>query len=289
MTGGASNQTDVFDTVSNSTRVDILHALARAYGETPTDPYLEYTDLRKAVGVRDNGNFNYHLDQLGDLVVKRDDGYTLSRVGMEVVSAVSSGVFDADWTWGPVDAPGDCLFCDDAVQLHYEDGVLWLSCGMDEHTVGLSVPPSLLESHPEDVVVERIAFLENRWGALTRQGICSECRGYVEGEIEFGGVQPDHYHYHGRCRRCGFRHGIPVGLYLLSHPAVTTFYYDHGVDVRSTPFWTVDGCTPGAETVLSTDPLRLRVEFTQDGDTLSLTLDRDGSVVSTDRSSAPAE
>lgn len=289
MTGGDSNPTAVFDVVRNSTRIDILRALASAYSDAPTDPWLEYNELREAVGVRDNGNFNYHLDQLGDLVVKEPAGYTLSRVGMEIVSAVSSGVFDSDWEWGPIDAPGDCLFCDDPVQLHYEDGILWLTCGTDEHDLGLSIPPSLLESHPEEDVIERIAFLQNQWGALTRQRICSECRGYVDGRIEFGDVEPEHYHYHGHCHRCGFQHGIPLGLFLISHPAVNAFYYDHGVDIRTTPFWTVDFSTPGSETVLSTDPLRLRVEITRDGETLSLTLNRDGSVVSTDRSPVPVE
>lgn len=285
MNGGESKPTEVFDLVSNSTRVEILRALASAHADAPTDPWLEYGELQEAVGVRDNGNFNYHLDRLGDLVVKRSDGYRLSRVGMAIVSAAASGVFDSEWTWGPIDAPGDCLFCDDSVELRYEDGILWLACGTDDHSLPLSVPPSLLDSHPEEDVIERIAFLEHQWIELTRQGICSECNGYVEGEIEFGGARRDHYHYHGHCHRCGFQHGIPVGMFLTGHPAVRNFYYEHGVDIRTTPFWTLEFYTPGDETVLSTDPLRLRVDVTREGETLSLTLDRDGSVVSTDRSS----
>lgn len=282
MDGGESKPTEVFDLVSNSTRVEILRALARAHADAPTDPGLEYAELRGAVGVRDKGNFNYHLDRLGDLVVKRSDGYRISRVGMGIVSAISSGVFDSEWTWGPVDAPGDCLFCDDSVELRYEDGLLWLACGTDDHSLPLSVPPSVLDSHPKDDVIERIAFLEHQWIELTRQGICSECKGYVDGEIEFGGARRDHYHYRGHCHRCGFQHGIPVGVFLTAHPAVRNFYYERGVDVRTTPFWTLDFYTPGGETVLSEDPLRLRVDVRHAGETLSLTLDRDGSVVSTD-------
>ena len=283
MDGGESKPTEVFDLVSNSTRVEILRAVASAYADAPTDPWLEYNKLREAVGVRDNGNFNYHLDQLGDLVVKRSDGYRLSRVGMTIVSAASSGAFDSEWTWGPVDAPGDCLFCDDSVQLRYEDGFLQLACGTVDHSISLSVPPSLLDSHPDGDVFERIALLEHQWIELTRQGICSECKGRVDGEIEFGGAPPDHYHYHGHCHRCGFQHGIPVGVFLTGHPAVRNFYDERGVDVRTTPFWTLDFCAPGSETVVSEDPLRLRVDVRRAGETLSLTLDRDGSVVSTER------
>jgi hypothetical protein len=284
MRGGASDSLAVFDVVSNATRVEILEALASAYSDDPTDPWVEYSDLRDAVGVRDNGNFNYHLDKLDGLVVNGQSGYRLSRTGMEIVSAVSSGVFDADWTWGPVDAPGGCLYCEDSVQLRYEDGVLWLTCGTDDHDVGLSVPPSLLESHPEDDVVELIAFMENRWGALTRQGICSECKGYVEGGLEVADPELEFYHYYAHCHRCGFQHGIPVGLYLVSHPAVQNFYHEHGVDVRTTPFWTLPFCKLGSETVLSTAPVRVRVDVTESGETLSLTLDETGAVVSTTRS-----
>ncbi|WP_440989311.1 winged helix-turn-helix domain-containing protein [Haloarchaeobius baliensis] len=274
--------TEVFERVSHPTRVEILDALASAQRDAPADPWLAYTELREAVGIRDNGNLNYHLDQLGDLVVKEDAGYRLSRVGMGLVGTASSGVLDTDWTWGPVDVPGECRQCGDPLQLRYEDGVLWLTCDTDGHEHGLWVPPSLLEAHPEDTLVERIAFLENRWGELTRRGICSECQGNVDGELtrlEDGG-----HHFLGHCDRCGSQHGLPVGLFLVGHPDVQRFYYEHDVDVRSTPYWTLDFCRPGAETVVSTDPLRVRVDVTHDGDTLSLTLDRAGDVVATDRS-----
>ncbi|WP_049972865.1 DUF7351 domain-containing protein [Haladaptatus cibarius] len=272
-----------FDLLSNSTRIDILRALAAAYEETPTDPWLEYNELRTTVGVRDNGNFNYHLNRMDDLLVKGSAGYSLSRIGMAILSTVVSGVFDPDWQWGPVDTDGDCQYCDDPVQLVYRDGNLWLTCGIDDHTIPLSVPPSILDSHPDGVVVEQVAMLQHQWSALTRQGICSECYGHVDGDIRYGGARKDHYHYHGECRRCGFHHGVAVGLFVLGHPTVRAFYYERGVDIRTTPFWTLGFCEPGGETVLSTDPLRLRIDVTHDGDELSVTLDQDGTVVSTDR------
>lgn len=280
MNGG--DATEVFERVSHQTRVEILDALASAQRDAPMDPWLEYTELRERVGIRDNGNLNYHLDQLGDLILTGEAGYRLSRVGMGLIGTASSGVLDTDWTWGPVDAPGDCRHCGDPLQLRYEDGVLWLTCGTDEHRTGLWVPPSLLEGHTEDELVERIAFLENRWGELTRRGICSECQGRVEGTLtRYEGEQ---YHYLGHCERCGSQHGLPVGLYLLGHPDVQRFSYEHGVDLRSTPFWTLDWCRLGTETAVSTDPLRIRVDVTHDGDTLSLTLDREGDVVATEQS-----
>ncbi|WP_266081330.1 winged helix-turn-helix domain-containing protein [Haladaptatus caseinilyticus] len=279
---GVMDSDEFFDLLSNSTRIDILRTLANAHEETPDDPWLEYTELRTAVGVRDNGNFNYHLDRMGDLVVKGPTGYCLSRIGMAILSTVASGVFDPDWRWGPVDTPGDCQYCDDRVQLVYRDGNLWLTCGADDHTIPLSVPPSVLDSHPDDAVVEQVAMLQHQWIALTRQGICAECYGHVDGSISYGGAREDHYHYHGECRRCGFHHGVPVGLLVLGHPTVQSFYYERGIDIRTVPFWTLDFCEPGSETMLSSDPLRLQIDVAHDGDELHVTLDRDGTIVSTD-------
>jgi hypothetical protein len=276
--------TEIFDSLTNSTRVDILEALASAYNDSPTDPWVEYSELQAMADVRDNGNFNYHLRELDGFVEKEPAGYTLTRSGMELLSAVRAGIFDADWTWGPVDAPGECPFCERSVELHYEDGVLWLTCGIDDHSMGLWASPALLDSQSDDDVIGKIAFLGNQWAARSRRGICSECQGRVDGEIEYGGSQPDHYHYHAVCDHCGSHHAIPLGLYLVSHPTVWEFYHQHGVDIRTTPFWTLDFATPGSETVLSDDPLRLCVDVTCDDEIHRLEVTRDGSIVATDSS-----
>jgi hypothetical protein len=283
MDGGTTPPTDVFESLTDETRLSILRALTRAASEDPADPWVEYADLQDAAGVRDNGNFNYHLRRLGDLVEKRPAGYRLSHVGIALVTTLSSGAFDPEWSWGPVDAPGDCPFCGAAVELRYEDGACWLACGQEDHAMALSASPALLDAAPDDEVVERVAFVDHRWATSVRQGVCSECQGPVEGRLDRGGVQPDHYHYRGRCRGCGFRHGIPLGLFALADPAVLAFYREHGVDARTVPFWTLEWWTPGAETVRSTDPLRVRVDVTHDGERLSLTLAGDGSTVGTAR------
>jgi len=279
----ATGATDVFDRVTHSTRVAVLQALASAHADAPTDPWLQYSDLRAAVDVRDNGNFNYHLDKLDDFVVKTDAGYRLSRAGMELLSTIASGVLDTDWAWGPVDAPGTCPFCDDDVVLHYTDGKLHLTCGTDDHTMPLSAPPSLLETHSETDVVDKIALLEYQWSETTRQGVCTDCHGRLTGHIEHGGLQPDHYHYHAHCQRCGYQHGVPLGLHCLTHPTVARFHHDHDVDPRTTPWWTLDWTKPGTETTLQTDPLRIQIDITIDKETLTLTIDEQGTITDTTR------
>lgn len=274
---------DVFEVVSHDTRADVLRELADAHRESSGDLWVPYNELRRCVGERDSGNFNYHLKQLDGLVEKGPEGYRLSRVGMRVVSALRSGFFDPDWTWGPVEAPGECYACGGDLDLYYEDGALHVTCGDDDHRLSLYVPPAFLQSQPTADVVEQVAFLENRWGSLTRRGICSECHGYVDGELQRGDGETDPYRYHGDCHRCGFQHVMSLGMFLLGHPTVMQFYFEHGVDVRTVPFWTLPFCTPDAQTVVSRDPLRVRLDVTEAGETLSLTVDGVGDVVQTTR------
>jgi len=275
---------DLFESLANETRVTILQALADAYGDSPADPWVEYSDLKERVGIRDNGNFDYHLRQLEGFVETRPAGYTLTPSGIELLSAARAGRFDADWTWGPVDAPGDCPFCDRAVELRYEEGVLWLTCGDDDHAMGLWASPALLVSRADDAVIDAVAFLGTQWAARTRRGICSECQGRVDGEIGLGGSGVDHYHYHAVCDHCGAPQGIPLSLYLLGHPVVWAAFRDDPVDVRTTPFWTLACNTPDEVSVRSEDPLRLRVDVELGGRRLPLAVSRDGSVSEADRS-----
>jgi citrate synthase len=67
-------------TLSHPVRLEILFALARA------DGLLDYSSLRAATSVEDNGQFNYHLRQLrGRFVADRNDGYAPTPAGRSVV------------------------------------------------------------------------------------------------------------------------------------------------------------------------------------------------------------
>jgi hypothetical protein len=70
---------------------------------------------------------------------------------------------------------------------------------------------------------------------------------------------------------------------VLDHPAVVSLYNDHGVDVRERPVWNVGD--EWRETLLSTDPLAVRVSTALGDDELSLYVDGTASVVHTERGS----
>lgn len=71
---------NLFDLLSDSTRVAIVLALAEA------DTGLSFSELARRLEVDDTGRLNYHLKRLrGQLVVKEGDGYVLTDDGTVVL------------------------------------------------------------------------------------------------------------------------------------------------------------------------------------------------------------
>lgn len=273
---------DLLGTVTDATRAATLRELVRAYRMDPTDPWLSYAELRRAVGVDDAGNFNYHLRQLGTLIEKGEPGYRVSRHGMTVAAALASGLLEPDWNWGPVDAPGACPFCGDPVVLRYDGEAVELACGDNAHALALPGTPALLEGAPDVATVcERLAVLVHGETATLRHGICPACSGAVTRRLRYDAVDPPHWHHHSDCQRCGLQYGYSVGVAALSLPRVERFLRTRGVFPRTTPFWTMDWPTPDSPTVVAEDPLRVRLVVRAGGDTLTVTLDRTGTVVDT--------
>ena len=284
--GGDSGPVETFDLVSNSRRMAILRALARAFSESPIEPHMRYSELREEVGIDDQGNFNYHLDRLDGLARKEPEGYVITSVGLTVVSTVASGALDPDWSWGPREVPGECFFCGDALTLRHEDGHLLLTCDTDEHGLVFPVPPSLVDDHPDDAVLERVACVLYQQATAVKHGICPECQGAVTPAVIPEPRPGGDYFFHGDCHTCGFQHGFPVGAAALSHPEVLAACADAGVDPRTTPFWTLPWCHVGHESVVSEEPFRVRVEIRHGDGPLAVTLDRSGTVVAVDGSSS---
>lgn len=73
---------EALETLSNEHRLAILRTLAEA------DRPLSFSELRKAVGIDDPGQFNYHLTELCERFVRDEDGgYSLGNRGERVVLA----------------------------------------------------------------------------------------------------------------------------------------------------------------------------------------------------------
>lgn len=75
---------DALDALASEHRIAILRALAEA------DEPASFSQLREEIGMRDTGQFNYHLSKLlGRFVRETAGGYELGHAGERVVLAAA--------------------------------------------------------------------------------------------------------------------------------------------------------------------------------------------------------
>jgi hypothetical protein len=295
---------EAFGLLGNETRLAILLALWEAHDPDAGSAAVPFSELRERVGMRDSGQFNYHLGKLEGAFVRRtDDGYRLLPVGLELVQTVVAGIAsDAALPRTELELP--CHLCGAPTELTFEEGWLYHVCTACEGGLGaydwcpdgaLFAEPfpaaALLGRTPEEVFAAGVARLLQ---AVTSKvgGLCPRCSGAIETSIH---VCENHEATPGEpCAACGTPHEVRVAwscsickyfgasapaLAAVAHPEVAAFYHDHGVDV---------GCKVGGfeearrvlellraheQRLVSTDPLRVRVTVRHGEDALSVTLD----------------
>lgn len=279
---GETSSADVFELLGQETRLSILRALLAARRDSD-DPHLSFTELKDAAGVRDTGRFNYHLGELlGTLVVDTEDGYRLSSFGFRLFARLSAGLSDPDPDIEPVPLPGHCPECGADLEAAAEGNQFQLVC-VEGHTLneGLLGSPRAVANRSPEAAAETLALVNTQATELGVSGVCPSCHGRTEGGIEH--VEGYGYRYRAPCSDCGNQFATTVGDCVATHPEVVSFLAEHGVDARREATWTLPFRLPDTETVVSEDPLRLRVTVGREFDeSLDLVVDQSGSVVSVD-------
>lgn len=305
--------TDAFKLLSDETRLAILLALWEAYDPRAEDNSVSFSELYDRVSVRDSGNFTYHLDNLvGHFVEETADGYQLRNSGLTIVRAIIAGAGFEERQLPPTEIPRSCHWCNAPVELSYEDERLYQICTECEGNIGpesteqapvgtLVVydnfnPAGLTHRTPGEVFVAG-TIEYHRAVTLLIRGVCPECSGAVE---EFLHICEAHEALPGElcstcdtwnevrinyvCSVCKYSGSYPVQAAVYDHPAVVAFYYEHGFKMTyglDDP----DACAQlwdrlGKDhTLLSEDPIRIRVTVSCDGEELYLILDGDLDVI----------
>jgi hypothetical protein len=282
---------DVFGTVANDIRFEILLALWEARTENPAEVEgvdqepVSFSQLKDRVGLRDSGQFNYHLDKLVPRFVRKDgEGYVLTRAGSQIIGTAVSGVYTETDAELDAAALGTCSEpdCDGTLLGEYDDGHLVVECDTcDLHTV-VAVPPILVETHDIEAnpdVVQQFTLTEMQ--RLAR-GFCLLCDGpvgrRVTGQFETDTAGPRVGVTHV-CQECGNVAHTTTVILVTDHPAVVSLLYDAGIDYRDIALWQRPRDIAFGETIESEDPLGVAVTMTVEDETLTVTLDGDLEVV----------
>lgn len=290
----ADGPTRLFELISHSGRLSILEVLIEARRDDD-DGRVSFTTLRDRSMIDDTGRFNYHLSQLVGTVVSKDDGgYRLSSHGHRITAPMMGGVYDAERATAPIETAGSCYECGSALEIRPEQTVLKLVCERGHvNNHGLLGYPGVVSDQPADQASEALGMINLHGSELAVSGTCPTCHGPVDGEIRrlpdtrLDITLPDHddsFLFEAPCSTCGNQFGTTVGACIATHPTVVSFLYDHGTDVRRQTPWALPFARLGAERVESTGPLELAVELCREGDRLVVTVARDGTVQSTERS-----
>ena len=295
-----------FKRLANEKRLAILVALWEIDEPFEEDDAVPFSVLRKHVGMRDKGQFNYHLDLLtGHFVEQTDEGYKLRRAGHQLVQTVIAGTGLKDHSFGPTEIDRDCYLCGAPTLVTYDDDWLYWVCtqcdglfhsdGVPEGALaGVAFDPAgFVGRNPE-------AVLNAAWTGVNYQsplgGVCDACSGPMDSWLHLC----DEHATEGRCPNCGWRDAavarfrctvckwhfqVAPWWLVIGHPAVIAFYYDRGVPLQFEdgvyyqPRIESDLQTHHEQELVSVDPPRVRVTIQYTDDELRLTLDEGLNVV----------
>ncbi|QOS12611.1 HTH domain protein [Haloferax gibbonsii] len=281
---------DAFSLLADETRLAIVRALAAS----PREP-LSFSELRDRVGVADSGRFNYHLGKLtGRFVKKSEEGYEIRLAGWAVVGAILAGAYTRGDDIGAIPVDHRCSMCDGRVEATYVDERVTVRCtDCDRTFLDAGIPPGVLEGYDDADLPEVADRYVGSLLAQARRGFCMSCQGRMEPHLSVGADDPrtddvfeEPQAVYG-CARCREKIVTGIGMAYLDHPAVVSFYYDHGVDLSQPFLWGTAWHDKPTLSVLADDPLRAAIDFEVEDETLTLTIDEGLEVHGVERSPAP--
>ncbi|WP_254861958.1 winged helix-turn-helix domain-containing protein [Halovivax gelatinilyticus] len=300
---------EAFAILGNDTRLDILRSLweAGAHHEyddiEATATTISFSELQQAVGIRDNGQFNYHLSQLIPSFVRHtDEGYRLSGAGKEVFRTLIA-ISGEQNSSVPDDLESPCPVCGGTLTAVYEDQWLRVMCTDCDGNFGDATPDGTVFNTPFPAagLTDRTpdeAFLTGNYRCMLdmtylMRKICRECASPLTSSVS---ICEDHdatrdrscticvtdFPVWGdlRCDTCRYAKRLPVELCAMGLTPVITFLHEQDIDVLSSSFRELgEVIAVQFQTAVTSDPLRVTVTINNEPDELTVTFDDKLSVV----------
>lgn len=270
--------------IDHPVRVGIVNELAGVSSGRPAS----FTGLRDAVGLRDNGRFNYHLDQLLGHLVERDDaGYRLTTTGEEVARLLRTGHLADPERHRELPAGTPCHTCGESLVLACQPRRVTVRCPgcAWDRTWQLRVPRRVFDAEPATArrVLDRV--LRNASRALA-DGLCPGCLAETTGRLtaSTGADSSLAVAVTQDCDRCDAAFSTTPGHLALTHDATAGFFDDHGIRLADRATWDLEFVVTDHQTrVRSRDPWRVDVRPQIGNDELVLTVDETAAVVASRR------
>lgn len=263
-----------FALLGEPVRLRILLALAGTRRADWDHDGLAYTDLRRAVDVEDGGRFNYHLDRLDGVFVRKEgDRYRLTYAGSRIVNVVFAGFIGRHVVHERAPIEGQAAVGEATVEAGFDDGrfAIWWA-GEDDPLVEMRLPPTVAVERSLDELVELSSTVARTYTELAVEGMCPECWGELELTVA-GADEPVRF----SCGRCWRKFSLPAWYCVVYHPAITAWLARHDNDVTDL-LSLVELAGRGCVTELDDDPTGVTVTFTVSGESLTGRLASDGSV-----------
>ncbi|KDE59276.2 ArsR family transcriptional regulator [Halostagnicola sp. A56] len=291
-----SDPSDAFQALGNETRMGILETMLERADETETG--VTFSELFEASAADTSAGFAYHLEQLVGPYLEKDgdEHYELTYAGRKIARAIATGAYTRRVDHPPVSLAESCPFCSEqSLTAQSTDNIVAVACeNCGRSLLRLGFPPSGLESHGEGFPEAFDRHHRHRLG-LMAEGVCPECSGEISSELVRTASSTDdalppgfeeHVQAAFNCDLCGLDVRCPVSLAFLDRPVVVSLYHDHGRNIRDRPIWNVGH--EWTETILSEEPLAVRVVVELEGDVLALYVDEGLEVVDVQRSETNA-
>jgi len=274
---------------------------------------VSFSELRKSVGMSDGSQFNYHLGKLvGRFVHRTDDGYVLGRTGQRIISIVRAREFTEETTFEGRSIDEPCPLCGGELVLETGtertlDFLFWLcrDCdgvrrvrGIPSGVLGImdSLSPAGFHNRTLEEAIRAMVTWTIHRQTMAVQGVCPDCTGPTETSLIYC---EDHENEGDQvCDSCRTVFGVrflticevchlpwvtPSERRVLVDPTVIAFYRDHGYEPRDLHWPPVSTETVVDQTVVSEDPIRIRVTIALDGNHLEVVLDETGAVIRCER------
>ena len=300
---------EAFALLGNEMRMEILQVLGEADGP------MTFTELRDRVGIRQGGQFNYHLDKLvGHFVAKTDDGYSIGRPGRRIIEAVLSGAVTDDPVIDRTGIDFACLLCNAPIEVCFQQERLELYCtecaGQYGDSLGqresittdrrgylgqFPLPAAGIDGRTPEEVLDAASLWAHLELLAAANGVCPRCSAVVDRSVH---VCEDHDASEGLCPTCDQRHEVTIEnrctncvyeiqgiavIQLISNPDLRSFVAERGIDPLAQGVkwgWEYD------ENVHSAEPFEATFTFAIDGDGITLRVDDEFEVVDVTRSQA---